>query len=287
MISGVAEQKIRDPLRPLKELYRFKTHQQVLLKRSEFKFSGFAAFGMDSYTNPTSGQENRLSIDLKLEESYTYKFGRMTFDQSARYVLSYFRINEFVKDDDDLNLTNSFEFNDKDKVKAIINCELETGVLNTYEDDSQIGMRKKVSSILSPGTLNAGPGARFKIKKLRIDVSLPQLKIMMLLDEKLFDINGVEELAGVERGEKMAIETGYKITLSAKHAITPDLDIRSGGNVFASNDNFRNMDFHIDNELGIKFNKFLRSELRTKLRYDGIHDPTLRFSNLLKFGFYF
>lgn len=275
------------PATPKNNLSIYVANSVTRSNKLEIDLKGFLAFGMESYTNPKVGQESKLSADVKLEESLRYKFRKFVLDNESVYELNYTRISELKNESDELSLINNLRWDRSKKLNAGFNTEFESGLLSIYDDLDNDGKRELVSAFLSPATIRAGIGAGLNIGKLKVDLSVPDVKLVVIRNEALFNGREDQEILGLSSEEGYSVQTGFKLAASFRHNISNEMELKTKARVFAKDENFSYMELTLDQDLAFKINKFLKVEFQSRYSYDGINDPESRSRNVLKFGFYF
>jgi hypothetical protein len=167
--------------------------------------------------------------------------------------------------------------------------DLSTGIFNHFEyrDDGK-GTRIKIctGSFLTPmvWTLSAGLGLQLKAFGT-LNFGISSARLTFLADRSVFDLPDLLEFHGVPRDRNHVFEYGLSLGLMISRTILNtvhwDFDLK----LFKE---YRSpADITVENNLNIRFLKFLNAGLKTRVLYDEEVNKKVQMENILSMGFFF
>ena len=247
---------------------------------SNFLFLNWA----DEKNANQAGFLQNLKYQLNIDKSPLFKFsGTFTHNLGLQY---YFDSITQVQTDNNTLTVNADLFLKK-SFHLDFGSVMETQILNGYNYNSRNGApdRTRISSFLTPlvCTLSLGTGIEWK-NFGSLNFGLSSFKLTWLRD-RLIAGRYAESIYGMPKGKKQKIEFGLNLHFLADREIFHG--VRWNCDLLLFKNYCKQVDMTLKNLFGIRINKFLKTNIQTRILYEKQFSEHIQVENLISFGIYF
>ena len=248
-------------------------------------FSNFLFFNWLHEKNANqAGFLQNMKYHLEIEKRPLFKFSG-TLGHSLGF-LCYFDSITKVQTDNNTLTVHADLFPGK-RIHLDLGLVAETQLLNgyTYSTINGSSDRTRVSSFLTPLVCTISLGGAMEWKQLlSVNFSLTGFKITWLRDP-LISRRYAESLYNIQDGKSQKTEFGLSFHFLADHelfhCVTWNCDLLLFKNYRKS------VDMNLKNLFGIRINRFLKTNIQTRILYEKQVEDRLQVENMISFGFYF
>jgi hypothetical protein len=190
---------------------------------------------------------------------------------------------------DENTLETRLEFSPVHAVSLNITSIVSTRIFNRYEQSTDAkGTKVKLlnAGFLTPLVWTLSPGFLFIVPGYgKLNLGITAARLTYVRNRQIWKIRGVERFYGVPEGKQYALEYGWAFQLQVDRDLLPKLHWNCEIQLFRNY--MKPVDMTVKNIFGLRINRYLRTNLQTRLFYQEEVSHKLQVENLLSFGFYF
>lgn len=170
-----------------------------------------------------------------------------------------------------------------------INSYITSRLMNGYDyltNDSGQQVKVLNSSFLTPLIWTFSMGLGYTSKSFgSVNLGLSAAKITYILNDHIFEIRRITSYYGIKEGKTRLLEYGFTVQLLIEKDIFKKLHWNCDLALFKNYNS--TVDLTFKNTFGLKINKFLTTNLQTRIFYEEKLSKHFQFENLLSIGFYY
>jgi hypothetical protein len=190
---------------------------------------------------------------------------------------------------DENTLETRLEFSPVHAVSLNITSIVSTRIFNRFEQSTDAkGTKVKLlnAGFLTPLVWTLSPGFLFIVPGYgKLNLGITAARLTYVRNRQIWKIRGVERFYGVPEGKQYALEYGWAFQLQVDRDLLPKLHWNCEIQLFRNY--MKPVDMTVKNIFGLRINRYLRTNLQTRLFYQEEVSHKLQVENLLSFGFYF
>jgi hypothetical protein len=224
--------------------------------------------------------ESRFNKDrkIKIVNSFVHDLGlQCIFDSLSRF------------EPDENTLDTRLEFRLLENFNLSVFSRLSTRFFNSYvyiTDQAGKSCKTRNESFFTPLLMTISAGFNWVVPRFaRVSFGLSSSKLTYILNKGIFDRINVPFFYGVPRGKNHLLEFGLSLHVLIDHDLSERIHWSS--DVLLFKNYLKPVDLVLDNQVGIRINKFLKTSIKTQISYESEVSRNLQIENMISLGFYF
>lgn len=233
---------------------------------SYWKFSGITGinFSQTTLVNWVAGGENAVATTFYLNGSLDYAKEKWAWNNNLalEYGVIYSDEYDWRKNADKISFSSKlgYQINKKFYYSFLIDYNTQFAKGYNYPNTNQY-----LSTFMAPGYSNIALGIDYKPNdQFSVFLSPTTVRFLFVMNDSLSNAGAY----GIDKGDKVKIETGALLKASMKKTVMKNVDVISKLDAFTPyNSDFGNIDVNWELLASFKINEVLTATLSTTLRY--------------------